>query len=54
MHRNAAKQQVKATLALLNNFQEAANFIALSMTPIKMNTRGIGALSQTTPKCTTP
>lgn len=33
-----AKQQVKATPALLNNFQEAANFIALSVTPICVNT----------------
>lgn len=44
----AAKQQVKATPTLLNNFQEAANFIALSVTPIKTNTRNIGAVSRNT------
>lgn len=39
--------QVKATPALSNNFQEAANFfIAHSITPIQVNMRNIGALSQ--------
>ncbi len=42
----AAKQQVKGTPALLNSFQDAANFIALSVILIKVNTRNIGGLSQ--------
>jgi hypothetical protein len=40
----AAKQQVRATPALLANFQEAANFIALSVTPLKIASRDIGAV----------
>jgi hypothetical protein len=32
----AAKQQVHATPTLLANFQDAANFIALSVTPLKV------------------
>jgi hypothetical protein len=40
----AAKQQVRATPALLGNFQEAANFIALSVTPLKVASREIGAV----------
>ncbi len=40
----AAKQQVRATPALLANFQEAANFIALSVIPIKIASREIGAI----------
>jgi hypothetical protein len=40
----AAKQQVRATPALLANFQKAANFIALSVTPIKIASREIGAI----------
>ncbi len=37
----AAKQQAKATPHLLNNFQEAANFIVLSVTPLKVAQRSI-------------
>lgn len=40
----AAKQQVRATPTLLADFQEAANFIALSVTPMKIASREIGAL----------
>jgi hypothetical protein len=40
----AAKQQVKATPALLANFHEAANFIVLSVTPLKIADREIGAV----------
>jgi hypothetical protein len=47
----AAKQQVQATPMLLENFQEAANFIALSVTPLKIVIRDIGAVD--TKICTT-
>ena len=33
----AAKQQVRATPTLLVSFQDSANFIALSVTPLKQN-----------------
>jgi hypothetical protein len=39
-----AKQQVRATPALLADFQEAANFIAHSVTPLKIASRDIGAV----------
>ncbi len=34
----AAKQQVKATDRLANSFEEAANFLALSIVPLKVAT----------------
>jgi hypothetical protein len=40
----AAKQQVKATANLSNSFQDAANFIALSVTPLKQAQRLIATL----------
>jgi hypothetical protein len=40
----AAKQQVRATPTLLANIQDAANFIALSVTPLKIASRDIGAI----------
>jgi hypothetical protein len=40
----AAKQQVKATAQLLNNFEEAVNFIALSVTPLKQPNRMVAGL----------
>lgn len=42
---SAANQQVQATPALLANFQDAANFIALSVTPLTIASRDIGALT---------
>jgi hypothetical protein len=44
----AAKQQVRATPALLSNFQEAANFIALSVTPLTVASHDIGAFDTRT------
>jgi hypothetical protein len=44
----ATKQQVKATPTLLANFQEAANFIALSVTPLKIASREIGLMDTKT------
>lgn len=43
---NAAIQQVKATPTLLADFQQAVNFVALSVTPLKQSQRGVGALSR--------
>lgn len=40
----AAKQQVHAAPTLLANFQEVANFITLSVTPLKIMNREIGAV----------
>jgi hypothetical protein len=40
----AAKQQVKATANLMANFEDAANFIALSVTPLKQTNRMIGGV----------
>ncbi len=44
----AAKQQVKATASLLTNFEEAANFIALSVTPLKQSTRMVAGVNTNT------
>jgi hypothetical protein len=38
-------QQVKATEALMTNFDQAANFISLSVQPIKPQSRSIGSLN---------
>lgn len=43
----AAKQQMKATAALAASFQEAANFIALSITRVKSNQRIIATIETT-------
>ncbi len=43
---NAAVQQVKATPTLLADFQQAVNFVALSVTPLKQNQRNIGAINR--------
>jgi hypothetical protein len=39
----AAKQQVRANESMMTNFQLAANFIALSVTPTKQSTRYVAA-----------
>jgi hypothetical protein len=44
----AAKQQVSASPALLANLQEAANFIALSVTPLTIYNRDTGAFASRT------
>jgi hypothetical protein len=44
----AAKQQVKATVNLLTNFEEAANFIALIVTPLKQPTRMVAGVDTST------
>jgi hypothetical protein len=44
----AAKRQACTTPALLANFQEAANFIMLSVTPLTIASRDIGALDTRT------
>ena len=41
----AVIQQVRATPSLSANFTEAANFITLSVLPIKQNQRSIGVIS---------
>jgi hypothetical protein len=48
----AAKQQVRATDRLSNSFEEAANFLALSLVPLKVATRQV-ASAATTPSATT-
>jgi hypothetical protein len=48
----AAKQQVRATDRLSNSFEEAANFLALSIVPLKVATRQV-ASTATTPSTTT-
>jgi hypothetical protein len=40
----AARQQVKATANLMTNFEEAAYFIALSVTPLKQSQRNVAAV----------
>jgi hypothetical protein len=42
----AAVQQVKANPAFLANFQQAVNFIALSVPTVKQSLRNIGAVEQ--------
>jgi hypothetical protein len=42
----AAKQQIKASPHLANNFEEAINFLSLSATPIKQSQRNIAAFDQ--------
>jgi hypothetical protein len=44
-----AKQQVKATPMLLANFQEAANFIPLSVIPIQATMKNVAAMDTETP-----
>ena len=41
----ASVQQVRATAALMAVFEQAANFISLSVNPIKQQTRNIGSLA---------
>jgi len=43
----AAKQQVKATQNLATNFEEAVNFLPLSVTPIKQSNRSVAAFDAT-------
>jgi hypothetical protein len=38
-------QQVRATSGLMTNFEQAANFIALSVSPIKQQNRNMGSLT---------
>jgi len=44
---SAAKQQVKATPNLSTNFEEAVNFLSLSVTPIKQLQRNVAAFDAT-------
>ena len=41
----ASVQQVKATAALMTDFEQAANFISLSVQPLKSQTRTIGSIN---------
>jgi hypothetical protein len=45
----AAKQQVKATDRLANSFEEAANFLALSIVPLKAVTRQVAGTTSILP-----
>jgi len=40
----AAKQQVKATANLSNNFEEAVNFLSLSILPLKSSSHKVAAI----------
>jgi len=43
----AAKQQVRATDCLLNSFEEGANFLALSIVPLKVSTHQVAGATTT-------